>query len=39
MLKQARAAFVELGAHPWVERTDAAERGENTATEQTALPA
>ena len=39
MLAEARATFVVLAANPWIERTDAAARGETIATEQTALPA
>jgi hypothetical protein len=39
MLADARATFAELAANPWIERTDAAARGETIAAEQTALPA
>jgi hypothetical protein len=39
MLAAAREAFAELGASPWIKRTDAAAADESTTTEQTALPA
>ncbi len=39
VLAEARSAFGELGANPWIQRTDAASAGDSTTTEQTALPA